>query len=84
MSSSTFLFSTGTKLFILHPVVLFGILILSEHFTGFMQLPPWCILKDRQLCLHEYVKYCVLYLIIAWAKQIKIQDMTLTRIRLLL
>ena len=47
----------GIKLFIRHPVVLFGILILSEQFDGFMQLHPWCFLKDRQLCLHKYVKY---------------------------
>ena len=24
-----------------------------------MQLPPLCILKDRQLCLHKYLKYWV-------------------------
>ena len=65
MSFSTFIFSTGIKLFIRHPVVLFGILILSEQFDGFVQLHPWCILKDRQLCLHKYVKYWVLYPIIA-------------------
>ena len=65
LSFSTFIFSTGTKLFIRHPVVLFGILILSEQFDGFVQLHPWCILKDRQLCLHKYVKYWVLYPIIA-------------------
>ena len=45
---------------------------------------PWCILKDRQLCLHKYAKYWLLYSIIAKAKEIKIKDMTLTRIRLLL
>ena len=61
----TFIFSTGIKLFIRHPVVLFGILILSEQFDGFVQLPPWCILKDRQLCLHKYLKYRVLYFLIA-------------------
>ena len=55
MSFSTFIFSTGIKLFIRHPVVLFGILILSEQFDGFVQLHPWCILQDRQLCLHKYV-----------------------------
>ena len=65
MSFSTFIFSSGIKLFIRHPVVLFGILILSEQFDGFVQLHPWCILKDRQLCLHKYVKYWVLYPIIA-------------------
>ena len=65
MSFSTFIFSTGIKLFIRHPVVLFGILILSEQFDGFVQLHPWCILKDRQLCLHKYVKYWVLHPIIA-------------------
>ena len=56
LSFSTFIFSTGIKLFIRHPVVLFGILILSEQFDGFVQLLPWCILKDRQLRLHKYVK----------------------------
>ena len=79
MSFSTFIFSTGIKLFIWYPVVLFGMLILSEQFDCFVQLPSWCILKGRQLCLHKYVKYPI----IAYAKQIKIQDMTLTRIRLL-
>ena len=64
LNFSTFIFSVGIKLFIRHPVVLFGILILSEQFHGFVQLPPWCILKDRQLCLHKYVKYWVLYPII--------------------
>ena len=57
MSFSIFIFSTGIKLFVRYPVVLFGILILSEPFDGFVQLDPWCILKDRQLCLHKYVKY---------------------------
>ena len=38
----------------------------------------------HQLCIHKYVKYWVLYSIIAYTKQIKIQDITLTRIRLLL
>ena len=65
LSFSTFIFSSGIKLFIRHPVVLFGILILSEQFDGFVQLHPWCIRKDRQLCLHKYVKYWVLYHIIA-------------------
>ena len=55
MSFSIFIFSTGIKLFIRHPVVLFGILILSEQFDGFAQLHPRCILKDRQLSLHKYV-----------------------------
>ena len=59
----TFIFSTGKKLFILHPVVLFGILTLLEQFDDFLQLPPWCILKGRQLCLHRYLKYWVLDLI---------------------
>ena len=80
----TFLFSTGIKLFIQHPVVLFDILILSEQFDDFVQLPLWCILKDRQLCLHRYLKCWVLYAIIALAKQFKIQHMALIRIRLLL
>ena len=84
MSFSTFIFSTSMKLFIRHPVVLFCILILSEQFDGFVQLTPWCSLKDRQLCLHKYVQYLVLYPIIVQAKQTKIQDMTLTIIRLLL
>ena len=65
LSFSTFIFSTGVKLFIRYPVVLFGILILSEKFDGFVQLHSWCILKDRQLCLRKYVKYWVLYPIIA-------------------
>ena len=65
LSFSIFIFSTGIKLFIQHPVVLFGILILSEQFDGFMQLHPWYILKGRQPCLHKYVKYGVLYPIIA-------------------
>ena len=56
MSFSTIIFSNGIKLFIRHAVVLFGILILSEQFDGFMQLPPWCIRKYRQLCLHKYVE----------------------------
>ena len=84
MSFSTSIFSTGIKLYIWHPVVVFGILILSEQFDGFVQLPPWRILKDRQVCVHKYVKYSVLSPIIAQVKQIKIQDMTMTRIRLLL
>ena len=54
---STFIFSIAIKLFIRHPVVLFGILILLEQFDDFVQLPPWCIPKDRQLCLHKYLKY---------------------------
>ena len=57
----TFIFSTGIKLVIRHPVVFFGILISLEQFDDFMQLPPWCILKDSQLCLHKYLKYWVLY-----------------------
>ena len=65
LSFSTFIFSSGIKLFIRHPVVLFGILILSEQFDGFVQLHPWCILKDRQPCLHKYAKYWVLYPIMA-------------------
>ena len=40
MSFSTFIFSTGIKLFIWHPVLLFGMLILSEQLDGFVQLPP--------------------------------------------
>ena len=35
------------KLFIRHPVLLFGILILSEQFDGLVQLPPWCTVKER-------------------------------------
>ena len=62
---SAFIFSTGIKLFIRHPVVLFVILILSEQVIDFVQLPPWCILKDWQLCLHQNLKYWVLYLIIS-------------------
>ena len=64
-SFSTFIYSIGIKLFIGHPVVLFGILILSEQFDGFVQLPTWWILKDRQVCLHKHVKYWVLYPIMA-------------------
>ena len=48
LSFSTFLFSTGIKLFIRHLAVLFGTLMLSERFDNFVPLPPWCILKDRQ------------------------------------
>ena len=84
LSFSTFIFSTGIKLFIRHPVVLFSILILTEQFDGLVQLHPWCILRERQLYLHKYVKYWVLYPIIAQAKRIMISDMALTRIRLLL
>ena len=62
---SAFIFSIGIKLFIRHPVVLFGILILLQQFDDFVQLPPWCVLKDRQLRLHKYLKYWVLYPIIA-------------------
>ena len=65
LNFSIFIFSIAIKLFIRHPVVLFGILILLEQFNDFMQLPPWCIPKDRQLCLHKYLKYRVLYPIIA-------------------
>ena len=57
MSFYTFIFSTGKKLFIRHPLVLFRILILSEQFDGFVQLHTWCILKDRLLSLHKYEKY---------------------------
>ena len=57
MRFSKFIFLSGIKLFIWHPLVLFGILILSEQFDRFVQLPPWCILKDRQLCFHKHVKY---------------------------
>ena len=53
----TFIFSTGIKLFIQHPVVLFSTLILLEKFDDFLQLPPLCILKDRQLCLLRYLKF---------------------------
>ena len=45
MSFSIFIFSIGIKLFIGHPVVLFGILILLEELSDFVQLPPWYILK---------------------------------------
>ena len=65
VSFSTLIFSTGIKLFIQHPVVLFDILILLEQVNDFVQLPPWCILKDRLLCLHKYLKYWILYHIIA-------------------
>ena len=91
LSFSTFIFSVGIELFIRHPVVLFGILILLEQFDDFVQLFRWCILKDRQLCLHKYLKYWVLHLIIAEAftcndnlSYFVDQDMALTRIRLLL
>ena len=62
LSFSTFIFSIGINLFARHPVVPFGILILLEQVDDFVQLPPWCILKDRQLCLHKYLKYWVLYI----------------------
>ena len=81
---SVFTFSIGIKLFYRHPLVLFGIWILLEQFDDFVQLPPRCILKDIQLCLYKYLKRWVLYPIIAYAKQIKMQDVALTRIRLLL
>ena len=84
MGFSIFIFSVGIKLFYRHPLVLFGIWILLEQFDDFVQLPPRCILKDIQLCLYKYLKRWVLYPIIAYAKQIKIQDVALTRIRLLL
>ena len=38
MSFSKFIFSTGIELFIRNPVALFGILILSDQFDGFVQL----------------------------------------------
>ena len=57
LSFSSFIFSIGIKLFFRHPIVLFGILILLEQVDDFMQLPPWCILKDRQLCPHKYLKH---------------------------
>ena len=57
LNFSTFIFSTGIKLFLRQPIVRFGILILLEPSDDFVQLPPWCILKDRQLCLHKYLKY---------------------------
>ena len=47
LSFSTFMFSIGIKLFIRHPVLSFRILILLEQVNYFVQLPPWCILKDR-------------------------------------
>ena len=53
-SFSTFIFSIGIKLFIRHPVVLFGILILLKQFDDFVH--PCCILQNRQLCLHKYLK----------------------------
>ena len=62
LSFSAFIFWIGIKLFIRHPAVLYSILILLEQDV---QLPSWCILKDRQLCLHKYLKYWVLYPIIA-------------------
>ena len=65
LNFSTFTFSIGIKLFIRHPVVIFGILILLEQFDDFVQLPPWCNHKDRQLSLHKYLKYWVLYPIVA-------------------
>ena len=65
LNFSTFAFSVGIKLFIQHPVELFGILILLEQFNDFVQFPLWCIPKDRQLCLQKYLKYRVLYPVIA-------------------
>ena len=38
----------------------------------------------RGICLYKFLKFWVLYNIIAFTKQIKIPDLTLTRIRLLL
>ena len=54
MSFSTFIFLTGIKLFIRHLVVLFGFLILSQQFDGFVQLHPWCILKDNTEWNNEF------------------------------
>ena len=65
LNFSTFISPIVIKLFIWHPVVLFGILILLEQFDDFVQLPPWCIPKNRQLGLHRYLKYWVLHPIIA-------------------
>ena len=64
LSFSIFIFPIGIKHFIRHLVVLFVILILLEQVDDFVELPPWCILKDRQLYLHKYLKYWVLYPII--------------------
>ena len=57
LSFSTFIFSTGIKLFIRHPVVLFGILILSEQFDGFVQLLSCFILKEDSYVFIKYEKY---------------------------
>ena len=57
MSFSIFIFLIDIKLFTRHQVVLFGILVLLEQLDDFVQLPPWCILKDSQLCLHKYLFY---------------------------
>ena len=65
LSFPTFTFSIGIKLFIRHPVVLSGILILLKQVDDFLQLLLWCILKDRQLRLHKFLKYWVVYPVIA-------------------
>ena len=51
-SFSKFIFSTCIKLFIRHPVILFGILVLSEQFDGFVQLHPWCIRVCVCVCVY--------------------------------
>ena len=61
LSFSTFIFSIGIKLLIRHPVVCFGILIVLEQVDDLVRSPPSCILQDRQLCFHKYLKYWVLY-----------------------
>ena len=65
LSFSIFLFSIGVKLYVRHAVVLFDIWILLEQVDHLVQLPPWCILKDRHVCLHKYLKYWVVYPIVA-------------------
>ena len=62
LSFPTFIFSTNIKLFICHPVVLFGI----RAVQWLCAASPMVILKDRQLCLQ---KYWVLYPIIAFVNK---------------
>ena len=65
LSSSSSIISIAITLFIYHLLVLFSILILLEQTDDFVSFPPWCILKDRQLCVNKYLKYWVLNSIIA-------------------
>ena len=84
LSFETFIFSIGITLFIRHSIVFLGIFNLLDQFQWFRTASVQRILKDRQLYYQKNLKYWALCPIIAQTKQIKIQDMALTRIRLLL